>query len=75
MTESELLEAKGLLVPLLEEIKGVSGVGVGDGCINVYLEAEDPEARRMFEQRAQERVPQMPLCFVVARPFRPLSSG
>ena len=67
MTEAELLNLKQLLAPGILKIPGVSGLGIGGGWLNVYLEADDARVREEVRRLAQDA----PLQFVVTGPFRP----
>jgi hypothetical protein len=53
---------------LLEE-RGVSGVGLREGCIVVYLETADPGLRNRVEEVTRATAPGAPLLFEVAGGF------
>ncbi len=53
---------------LLEE-RGVSGVGLREGRIVVYLESADPGLRSRVEEVTRETAPGAPLLFEVAGGF------
>jgi len=71
MTEAELIAHKRTLAPAVLQIDGVSGLGVGVGGLNVYLERDDPGIRAQVEKTAKGLTPDAPLSFVVSGAFRP----
>jgi hypothetical protein len=69
MTEAELLNAKQLLAPGVLKIPGVSGLGIGDGCLHVYLTRDDVAVRQVVEEAVQASGQNAPLKFLVSGPF------
>ena len=75
MTEAELLDLKRTLTPAILNIKGVSGLGVGDSRLNVYLERDDSAVRTQVESTVSALAGDIPIHFVVSGPFTPQSNG
>jgi hypothetical protein len=71
MTEAELLELKQLLAPGILKVPGVSGWGIGNGRLSVYLESDNRQIREAVERTAGALAQGAPLEFVVTGPFRP----
>jgi len=73
MTEAELVALKTKLAPAVLAIEGVSGLGVGEKSVNVYLERDDQELRTEVEHKVRALAGNAPLSFVVSGAFRPQS--
>ena len=63
-------ELKRRLSPQLLDIPGVSGVGVRNGRLTVYLDADDDAVRRRVQSVVTKAAPSATPDFVVTGPFR-----
>ena len=70
MDEARLLELKQAVAPGVLSIPGVSGVGVGAGSLNVYLEHDDKMIRGLVERTIRAVDADVPIQFVATGPFR-----
>jgi hypothetical protein len=61
---------KRRLSPLLLGIKGVSGLGVPNGRLTVYLESDDAAVRRRVESAIEKAAPGTAPAFVVTGAFQ-----
>jgi len=73
MSEAEDLDSlKRRLSPHLMGIEGVTGVGLGDSQVNVYLEADTTTVRDKVHRVVAELAPGAPIQFVVTGQFSAL---
>ncbi len=63
-------ELKRRLSPQLLDIPGVSGVGVQNGRLTVYLDADDADVRRRVQSVVAKASPSAAPDFVVSGTFR-----
>jgi len=75
MEEEELMRLKDLITPGVLKIPGVTGVGVGVGKLNVYLELDDNRIRDEVQKTVQTMAQNTPIQFVITGPFRLQSDG
>jgi hypothetical protein len=64
--DAELQQLKRKIAADVMAVGGVTGVGVGLGCIHVYLARDDAQARAAVERVAGADAP---LCFIVSGEF------
>jgi len=70
MDEAQLVELKRILGAAVLAIPGVTGLGVGLGELNVYLERDDPTVRGLVESEIRTKHENVKINFVVTGPFR-----
>jgi hypothetical protein len=68
--EPDLPELKRQLSPLLLRIPGVSGVGIHDGTLTVYLADESPLTKQPVEALIASHAPGVDVQYVVTGVFR-----
>ena len=61
---------KKRLSPRLLGLPGVSGVGLPNGRLTVYLESDDPQIRSQVQDAAAKLAPGVSLAFEVTGAFR-----
>jgi hypothetical protein len=66
----ELADRKHSLSPKLLGIPGVSGVGLREGVVAVYLESEDSVTRHAVQALVDAEQPGTPIGFYVSGAFR-----
>lgn len=70
MTPDDVIQkAKAVVGPLIMDIDGVAGVGVGKAALNVYLETNRPGVREQVEQILRAHAPGTPVHFVISGEF------
>jgi hypothetical protein len=68
--ETQLLDLKRSLTPGLLATPGVSGVGVGDGVLHVYLGTDDPQLRGHVKDLVRAKEPSANVEFIISGDFR-----
>lgn len=66
---SELLTLKKRLSPGLLSIAGVSGVGISEGTLAIYLEVDSDSVRQAVEKVVGTQAPDAPVTYVVTGKF------
>jgi hypothetical protein len=65
-----LRNLKKRLSPRLLNVAGISGVGISDGALAVYLESDSDAVRQAVEQVMEHEAPDVPVTYVVTGKFR-----
>ena len=72
LSETELDRVKLSLSPQLMQIDGVSGVGVGEGYVQIYLADDTHSLRTEVEAVVSQRAPHAPVRYVISGRFSSL---
>jgi len=70
MDPNELNARKSRLSPRLLALQGISGVGLGDGCVAIYLEMDSADVRQRALALVDAEAPGTPVAFHVTGAFR-----
>jgi len=70
MDEAGLLRLKALLAPKVLKIPGVSGLGIGEESLNVYIGVDDEQTRASVEAAVRAIGGEVPIHFIVSGPFK-----
>jgi hypothetical protein len=66
----ELSERKRRLSPKLLQLRGVSGVGLREGSVAIYLESDEDDVRQQAQALVDANAPGTPIAFEVTGAFR-----
>jgi len=70
MSMTDLRNLKRRLSPQLLNIAGISGVGISEGTLAVYLEDDSPTVRQEVEKVVGNKALGVPVTYVVTGKFR-----
>jgi hypothetical protein len=68
--ETELLNLKRSLAPGLLALPGVSGVGIGDGTLRIYLAQDDAGVKEQVRKIVSASNKEVPIEFIASGEFR-----